>query len=1012
MPHIDLPEGVPGIRGPMMARPDVAIHLNELASVLLHDAHSLSPGERELIATAVSRANKCTYCATVHGAIAAAHFDGDFSLVESVAVDHASAPISPKLSALIALALLVRESGSSVTDSAVNHARMLGATDLEIHDSLLIGASFSMFNRYVDGLDTYTPTDPDLYASIGRERAKAGYRAILWAVKSLVLFAIMSVSVLAGDGSITGTIRLSDSKEPARNVRVQDVAAKRTVYTNSKGVFVLKNLAAGKHTISIHGLEIADTTIVDIDVKDNESIQVDVEARRGEISNDEVVVYGASKRYEKITESPSAVTAMSETEIQRAARGGQLGRALEGLNGVDIVQNGATDFNVNVRGFNNSTNRRLLVLVDGRDVSLQQIGAVEWNSFASSLGDFRNIELVRGPAAALYGANAFNGVLNMTTLSPREAIGTKISLLAGDYKTLRGDVRHAGALGDLSYKVTIGHSQSYNLAQNRTDSASMVAEYPSLWPAARELNQITSEDRETFATYGTVRLDYDLSPTQVILGEFGYSQFGNEVMLAGSGRIHVPQSEKPFVRLAYNDTHLHLQSTYNARKTIDTMRILAAPPGTIILDDSYDLNLDAQYTGSISPMFNYAVGTQFQYLSIASNNTVFPDEPILARILGIYGQIDIKPTDNFSISASARVDQSNIYPTQFSPRVAMLFSPIDGQQFRVSAGRSFQRANFSELYRKYNFRPAFTTQGRPVNFRPVQAGINDTLSKLTGNAQNIDLRLFNPNITSQTDPRGIQPVAYGVGNLDLDVEENIGYEIGYNGNVSKRLTITVDAYYNRLTNFISGFLPGVNSNYATWSSASSLPDSLKQYSALVDSLVYQALTPQDRARFTTFGADPAFIVSNTNLGLVEQFGLEVSATFAITQYLRVTGNYAYYHANLLDAKTSNPFLATGSAILSPNTSPHRINIGASYEVPLSWDASVMVRYVDGFAWLAGDFQGTVPTYTIVNLNAGLFIFDELRVGVAVNNLFDFRHYEAYGGSNIPRLTYVSASYSF
>ncbi|MBP7094320.1 MAG: TonB-dependent receptor [Candidatus Kapabacteria bacterium] len=1012
MPHIELPEGAPGIRGPMMSRPDVAIHLNELASVLLHDPHSLSQGERELIATAVSRANACVYCSTVHGAIATAHLNDDHDLVESVATDHTSANISPKLNALITLALLIRDSGSSVTSNAIQNARDHGATSLEIHDTLLIGASFCMFNRYVDGLDTFTPTDPGVYATMGKERAAQGYRKILWAVKLVIMIVLASTTLMAGTGTIIGTVRLSDSKEPARNVRVNNVEAKRTAYTSSKGVFVMKNLASGKHSVTLSGLEILDTTITGIDVKDNDTTFIEAAVARGEISANEVVVYSASKRMEKITETPSAVTAVTEADIQRLSRGNQLGKALDGLNGVDIVQNGATDFNVNTRGFNNSTNRRLLVLVDGRDVSLQQIGAVEWNSFASSLGDFRSIELVRGPAAALYGANAFNGVLNMTTLSPREALGTKVSLLAGDYKTLRGDVRHAGALGDLSYKVTIGHSQSYNLAQNRTDSASMVAEYPSLWPAARELNQVTSEDRETFATYGTVRLDYDLSPTQVILGEFGYSQFGNEVMLAGSGRIHVPESEKPFARLAYNDNHFHVQSTYNARRTLDTMRILAAPPGTIILDDSWDLNLDAQYTNSISQSVNYIVGTQYQYMSIASENTVFPDEPILARLLGVYGQIEAKPVENLSIVASARYDNANIYPQQFSPRLAVLFSPIVGQTFRVSAGRSFQRANFSELYRKYNFRPAFNAQGKPVNFRPVQVSINDTLSKLTGTPQNVDLGLFDTTITSPTDPRGIQPVAYGVGNLELDVEQNIGFEFGYNGQITNRFFVTVDVYYNRMKNFISGFLPGVNANYSTWSSSKDLPDDLKQYTGLVDSMVYGALTPQDRARFTTYEDEAAFIVSNTNLGLVEQFGVEVSAQYSLTNYLQLTANYAYYHANLLDAKTTNPFLATGSALLSPNTSPHRINVGASYEVPLSWDASVMLRYVEGFAWLAGDFQGYVPSYAVVNLNAGLFVTDELRLGLAINNLLDRKHYEAYGASNIPRLTYVSASYSF
>ncbi len=1009
MAHIELPEGAFGIRGPMMVRPEVAIHLNELASVLLHDEHTLSKADREFIGTAASAANNCEYCSNIHAAITAAHAGSTrVAILESAASETTS---DNKVAALASLAKLVTQGGKAITEEAISRARSAGATDTEIHDSILIGASFCMFNRYVDGLATPTPNAHEAYDTMARERAAKGYRAILWAVKSLLLL-MMPATVLAGNGSISGTITVADTKEPARNVRVTDVSARRTTYTNRSGKFTLQNLSAGTHIIAIHGVEVRDTTIADVVVNNDQTTTLDVVIDRSIVSREEIVVYGASKRAEKITETPSAVTAVTEADIQRLSRANQLGKALDGLNGVDIVQNGATDFNVNTRGFNNSTNRRLLVLVDGRDVSLQQIGAVEWNSFASSLGDFRSIELIRGPAAALYGANAFNGVLNMTTLSPKEALGTRLFLLGGDYKTLRGDVRHAGVLGDLSYKISLGHSQSYNLAQNRTDSASMVNEYPSLWPAARELNKITEEDRETFATYGTLRFDYDISETQTILAEAGYSQFGNEVMLAGSGRIHVPKSEKPFARIAYHDSHFHTQASYNARRTLDTMRILAAPPGTIILDDSYDMNLDAQYANTITEDISYVVGGQYQYMSIASQNTVFPNEPILARIGGIYGQIEAKLTDHLNVVASARYDNANIYPQQFSPRVAFLYAPIEGHQLRVSAGRSFQRANFSELYRKYAFRPAFTAQGRPVNFRPVQSNINDTLSALTGVSQDVWLGLYDSTVTSPTNILGIQPVAWGVGNQSLNVEQNIGFEFGYNGKVLPNLFVTVDAYYNRLTNFISGFLPGVNENYKVWSSASLLPAELRQYAGLIDTMVYSALTPQDRARFTTYEGGAAFIVSNTNLGLVEQFGVELSLAYQLTRYMELTGNYAFYHANLLDAKTTNPFLATGSALLSPNTSPHRFNIGANYVVPLAWDASVVLRYVEGFAWLAGDFQGYVPSYAVVNVNAGVYVFEELRLGLAINNLLDRRHYEAYGGSNIPRLTYVSATYTF
>ncbi|MFN8358895.1 MAG: TonB-dependent receptor [Candidatus Kapaibacterium sp.] len=825
-----------------------------------------------------------------------------------------------------------------------------------------------------------------------------------------IVFAATLVPVLAG-GTVTGAITDKETKSPLKSVRVQVKGTSRGALSKSDGTYTITDVPAGEHTIvfSLIGKRtVVKDHIVVWDSKVTSDVSVTMEMP--ETKFDEVVVYGASKRKEKVTETPSAVTVITPVEIQRAARGNQLGRALEGMTGVDVVQNGTTDFNVNTRGFNNSTNRRLLILVDGRDVALQQIGATEWNSFQLPLDEFSRIEMVRGPAAALYGANAFNGVLNMTSYSPREVLGSKVSFLAGDYKTMRFDARHAGAWDALSYKITAGHSQSLNISQSRTilDTASL--EYPGLFPKNIEQQPLRDEDRNTFSTYGTLRMDYDLNSDDRVLAEVGYSQFGDEVMLAGAGRIHVPKSEKPYARVAYNSTRFNIQTSYNARNTLDTMRILAAPKGTIILDESYDINVDAQYNTSIIENINLVVGAQYQHQSTASHNTVFPNEPILADFEGVYGQAEWTASPMLKLIGSARVDHGNIYPTQFSPRGALVFTPMDNHQFRLTAGRSFQRPNYSELFRKYGFAPALGARG-PINFRPIAAGINDTLSKLTGAAQNVDLGLFSTT-APQGDLRGIQPAAYGLGNSSLDVESNVGYEFGYKGVINKSCFVTVDAYYNVLTNFISGFLPGVNPNYPSWTSKAVLPSNLQQYAGLVDSMVYNQLSTTDKARLTTYNGAPTFLVSNTNIGKVTQFGVDIGVNYYLSNELLLAGNYSYYSFDLVDATTPNPFLAQGENLLLPNTSPHRVNLTATYSVAGEYDVSATLRYVDGFAWLAGDFKGYVPAYALVNINGGVNVTDELRLGVNIFNLLNRSHYEILGGTLMPRMFTANASFTF
>ena len=175
MPHIQLPEGLQGIRGPMAYRPETAKPLNELAEILLHAPNSLAPGERELIATYVSYLNDCYFCQTVHGAIAAAHLNDDEQLVKRVKADFQNADISDKLKALLVIACKVQKDGKLVTSTDVEEARSAGATDIEVHDTVLIAAAFCMYNRYVDGLATWQPHDEELYRQRGKKTAREGY---------------------------------------------------------------------------------------------------------------------------------------------------------------------------------------------------------------------------------------------------------------------------------------------------------------------------------------------------------------------------------------------------------------------------------------------------------------------------------------------------------------------------------------------------------------------------------------------------------------------------------------------------------------------------------------------------------------------------------------------------------------------------------------------------------------------------------------------------------------------
>jgi uncharacterized peroxidase-related enzyme len=177
MPHIPLEEHLPGITGLLEYRKDTAAPIRELTQILLRGPSTLTEGERELIATIVSYKNECTFCCTAHTA-AADVLLGEENTAAQIKNDIDTAPVSEKMKALLTIAAQVQESGKNVTSSSIERAKESGATDLEIHDTVLIAALFCLYNRYVDGLATVTPTDPAFYKGLGERLKTNGYNRL------------------------------------------------------------------------------------------------------------------------------------------------------------------------------------------------------------------------------------------------------------------------------------------------------------------------------------------------------------------------------------------------------------------------------------------------------------------------------------------------------------------------------------------------------------------------------------------------------------------------------------------------------------------------------------------------------------------------------------------------------------------------------------------------------------------------------------------------------------------
>lgn len=802
-------------------------------------------------------------------------------------------------------------------------------------------------------------------------------------------FIVLAVSNCFSQTDISGKIYDEQSKQPVSGITViiSGSSVTKSSVTDSEGIFKINLPSENDYTLTIDETENYKSYSEKIKVTSkNQLIEINLTPKTYKLND--VYVYGVTKNYERLVDAPAAVDVLYPETINEKARGNQIAGALSGMNGLDILKNGATDYIVNTRGFNGGLNRRILVLQDGRDVAMPLLGAVEWNSFSYPVDDYARIEFIRGPSASLYGANAFNGVLNMISYAPRDIQGGKISFVGGDYKTFRADARYAGLIGNkFSYKISLGRSQSLNFA-NRRDSLKYL-EYPGL---PLESKPLTSDDRNTYSNYGALRVDYDISASKKLKLEAGYSNNANETFVFGLGRTFVKNTERPYVLAGYNSDNVNINAYYMKRYCLDSMWLLvprsANMLGAPLLDNDDDIMLDAQYKLNHFGRLQLIFGASQQFQNIQTYGTSIPNE-VHANYTGLYGEAVYPFSQKLKFVGSLRFDRTNIHESQFSPRGAIVYSPIENHQFRVSVSRSFQRPNYSELYRLTPDAPAFKNGTQVPAFIGIDKVINDTLTALTGISYNIKTNLSGTR-------------AYAVGNQNLAVEKNLGVEFGYKGEFFDRFYLTVDIYYNHLNDFITTFLPGVNKDITPWSP--DLPAEIQQYTQLVKSIVYNQISPRDRARLSMFNGLPSFVVSNANVGSVNQYGLELGVNVLIARNLTFSGNYSHYEFNV-EKNASDP------DILS-NTSPDKFNLALSYNKQGAYDASLSLTYSRKFDWLAGTYIGEVPTYTVVNFSAGYYIFKNLQAGVYVYNILNEKHYEIFGGTYMPRYATGRLSFTF
>lgn len=782
----------------------------------------------------------------------------------------------------------------------------------------------------------------------------------------LLLFPVLNASALAS-GRIEGRVTRQDGSGLG-GVTVVVNETRTATLTDPEGRFVFANVGPG--TFSVTFLLGANTLTTEQIAVNDDSVTVNQVVEWTVRYADTVTVYAASRHTQHLFEAPASVSVVDEATIAREAPHAQLPKVLESTPGVELAQSGVFDFNLNIRGLNNTLNRRVLTLVDGRDAASVLIGAQEWAAFGLPLDEIARVEVVRGVGSALYGVNAFNGVVNITSKEPRYAPGGHVELSIGELRTLRLSARHAGALSDRSfYRVHMVYGRTDDFFRARNATVEYAGVPSEVIAPVRERTQ--------FANMGG-RIDRYLSLDSLVTIEGGWARSDGNMLLSSAGRSQSLGVQRPWVRSAAQTSNWRISGYYDGRR--GSMASLVA--GSPVVDDSTKANAELIHRREYASGSGRIVGGAAYRYQRADTRDAEGAFTILRGVHAahegsLFGQVDHPLGDRLSLVVAARLDESTLHSPEFSPKAALVFGFPSGQALRFSYGRAFEAGSFIHYFLR-------TAAAPPVALGALESALAPALNGTPLHLSNVPI--------------------LAVGNEQLGVERVQAVEAGYSGLIAGRLLVGANYYFNRVSDMITPLLPQVGSELGRVNPAYGVyqpPPSLSgAQQALVLSTLSRAL-PASLFLLLSNDADgrPIFSAASfTNFAKVDVQGAETSAQFFAGDRLMAEVSYSWFDFM--------PKTGVSPDVVSGNAPAHRVSGGASYSTR-ALSAAVRARWADRFVWNTGVFRGPVPAATVVDLTFRYGFGARTALLLNVANLLDNEHYEIFGGDLLRRRSLVT-----
>ena len=618
-----------------------------------------------------------------------------------------------------------------------------------------------------------------MLSSVPNSKNGFDVRRLIGVVCTVLMTSVHSVGVLTA-GEIKGTVFDASTGQPLSGVNIYFLPERvRASTSNTEGQYAIEGLSAGSYQLmaSYIGYNIQ---VKEIEVGDIGAVTEDFEIILSSLDVETSVV-AASKREQTLIEAPTSVAVVFNQDVAEADEATTLAEVLKYVPGIDYAKAFEGHYNITTRGFNSALNNTMLLLIDGRTLNTPQTNHVNWAGVSLSEHEIDRIEVIKGPGSALYGANALSGVINIVTKSPRDMVGTTVSVSAGSRGTFSGSFTNAGVRGDLAYKVSGAYFENDDFL-NRA----LVDTISGLRPTPENF-RISKVD---------ARLEYDLADKTQLISSGGFVTQRNLKLVASSASVNSEKENDFYVFGKLRHKDFTLRSYYNAVRT-DTIRGIGVNTVTVA---NYDVfRFDAQQSLDLGKRSKLIFGAEYQWQHFDSKGILIPD-PVTQNLFGLYGQYEGRLRSNLSLILTGRVDHHPTVDFQISPKAGLIYTLSNAQSLRFTVNQAYVNPIFIEQFIDFSleFIPGVVLGirgNRKLNPRKITAfefgyqGFFKKKLKINLDLYHYELKDFisSPRVINFSDPSAVSHFNFGKINtngIDFGLLYLISQGLRWNFNIS------------------------------------------------------------------------------------------------------------------------------------------------------------------------------------------------------------------------------------